>query len=134
MSQMSALRRCCSLTCNRAGNKPRPPPWCCWCKIPPTSTFPIVTRSALFRQIGNERGRGLFVQTVLAVRPQTREVLGCLAKATLCAHSGSKGENNGLNGASEKSAKLMSGYARCRPLAHLSQQACGCMSEIEGRI
>src|SRR5207249_5019613 len=83
-------------------------------------------------QIGNERGRGFFVQTVLAVRPQTREVLGCLAKATLCAHSGSKGENNGLNGASEKSAKLMSGCARCKPLAHLSQQACGCMSEIEG--
>src|SRR5260221_3293833 len=32
------------------------------------------------RQIGNERGRGFFVQTVLAVRPQTREVLGCLAQ------------------------------------------------------
>jgi hypothetical protein len=31
-------------------------------------------------QIGNERGRGFFVQTVLAVRPATREVLGCLAQ------------------------------------------------------
>jgi len=31
-------------------------------------------------QIGNERGRGLFVQTVLAVRPGTREVLGCRAQ------------------------------------------------------
>ena len=31
-------------------------------------------------QIGNERGRGFFVQTVLAVRPQTREVLGCIAQ------------------------------------------------------
>jgi hypothetical protein len=31
-------------------------------------------------QIGNERGRGFFVQTVLAVRPPTREVLGCLAQ------------------------------------------------------
>ncbi len=31
-------------------------------------------------QIGNERGRGFFVQTVLALRPQTREVLGCLAQ------------------------------------------------------
>src|SRR5258708_5996694 len=31
-------------------------------------------------QIGNERGRGFFVQTVMAVRPQTREVLGCLAQ------------------------------------------------------
>jgi hypothetical protein len=31
-------------------------------------------------QIGNERGRGFFVQTVLAVRPQSREVLGCLAQ------------------------------------------------------
>ena len=28
----------------------------------------------------------------------------------------------------------MSGCVRCRPLAHLSQQACGCMSEIEGQI
>jgi hypothetical protein len=33
-------------------------------------------------QIGNERGRGFFVQTVLAVcpHPQGREVLGCLAQ------------------------------------------------------
>ncbi len=31
-------------------------------------------------QIGNERGRGFFMQTVLAVRPQTREVLGCMAQ------------------------------------------------------
>ncbi len=31
-------------------------------------------------QIGNERGRGFFVQTVLAVRPQTREMLGCIAQ------------------------------------------------------
>jgi Transposase DNA-binding/Transposase DDE domain len=31
-------------------------------------------------QIGNERGRGFFVQTVLAVRPQTREVLGCISQ------------------------------------------------------
>ena len=31
-------------------------------------------------QIGNERGRGFFVQTVLAVRPQTREILGCMAQ------------------------------------------------------
>ena len=31
-------------------------------------------------QIGNERGRGFFVQTVLAVRPQIREVLGCMAQ------------------------------------------------------
>jgi hypothetical protein len=31
-------------------------------------------------QIGNERRRGFFVQTVLAVRPQTREVLGCMAQ------------------------------------------------------
>ncbi len=30
--------------------------------------------------IGNERGRGFFLQTVLAVRPQTREVLGCIAQ------------------------------------------------------
>jgi len=31
-------------------------------------------------QIGNERGRGFFLQTVLAVRPQPREVLGCMAQ------------------------------------------------------
>src|SRR6266702_2700133 len=31
-------------------------------------------------QIGNERGRVFFVQTVLAVRPQSREVLGCMAQ------------------------------------------------------
>src|SRR6266699_4196200 len=31
-------------------------------------------------QIGNERGWGFFVQTVLAVEPQTREVLGCMAQ------------------------------------------------------
>ena len=31
-------------------------------------------------QIGNERGRGFFVQTVLAVRPERREVLGCIAQ------------------------------------------------------
>src|SRR5438552_2111280 len=31
-------------------------------------------------QIGNERGRGFFVQTVLAVRPERREVLGCMAQ------------------------------------------------------
>jgi hypothetical protein len=31
-------------------------------------------------QIGNERGRGFFVQTVLAVRPEMREVIGCMAQ------------------------------------------------------
>jgi Transposase DNA-binding/Transposase DDE domain len=31
-------------------------------------------------QIGNERGRGFFVQRVLACRPQLREVLGCMAQ------------------------------------------------------
>jgi hypothetical protein len=31
-------------------------------------------------QIGNERGRGFFVQTVLALRPEMREVLGCMAQ------------------------------------------------------
>src|SRR5258707_6056343 len=42
-------------------------------------------------QTGNERGRGFFVQTAPTVRPQTREVLGCLTKATLCAHTRSPG-------------------------------------------
>jgi hypothetical protein len=31
-------------------------------------------------QIGNEGGRGFFVQTVLAVRPESHEVLGCMAQ------------------------------------------------------
>ncbi len=31
-------------------------------------------------QIGNERGRGFFVQTVLAVQPVTGAVLGCIAQ------------------------------------------------------
>lgn len=31
-------------------------------------------------QIGNERGRGFFLQTVLAVRPPSKEVLGCIAQ------------------------------------------------------
>jgi hypothetical protein len=31
-------------------------------------------------QIGNERGRGFFVQTVLAVRPESRDILGCMAQ------------------------------------------------------
>ncbi len=31
-------------------------------------------------QIGNERGRGFFVQTVLAAHPESREVLGCMAQ------------------------------------------------------
>lgn len=34
-------------------------------------------------QIGNERERGFFLQTVLAVCPQTRAVLGCLAQEPL---------------------------------------------------
>ena len=42
-------------------------------------------------QIGNEEGRGFFVQTVLAVHPQTREVLGCIGSGTFCAHSRSRG-------------------------------------------
>ena len=40
-------------------------------------------------QIGNERGRGFFVQTVLAVRPQSREVLGCMSETLvrICSRS-----------------------------------------------
>jgi hypothetical protein len=45
-------------------------------------------------QIGNERGRGFFVQTVLAVRPypQGREVLGCLAQEPFVRVPAPKGE------------------------------------------
>jgi len=48
-------------------------------------------------QIGNERGRGFFVQTVLAVRPQSREVLGCMAQEPGCRVCQSPKENNGIN-------------------------------------
>src|SRR5437667_9477588 len=34
-------------------------------------------------QIGNERGRGFFVTTVLAVRTERLEVLGCLAQVPI---------------------------------------------------
>jgi Transposase DNA-binding/Transposase DDE domain len=43
-------------------------------------------------QIGNERGRGFFVQTVLAVRPQTREVLGCMAQEPFVRIAAPQGE------------------------------------------
>lgn len=42
-------------------------------------------------QIGNEGGRGLHLQTMLAVLPQSREVLGCAKPGSLCAHSCSQG-------------------------------------------
>jgi hypothetical protein len=43
-------------------------------------------------QIANERGRGFFVQTVLAVLPQSREVLGCLAQEPFVRTPAPKGE------------------------------------------
>src|SRR2546428_9358562 len=43
-------------------------------------------------QIGNERGRGFFVQAVLAVRPQTREVLGGMAQEPLVRIPAPEGE------------------------------------------
>src|SRR5258706_2526764 len=58
-------------------------------------------------QIGSVCGRGFFVQTVLAVRAQTREVLGCMAQEPDVAHSRAKGENNDTNDASETSAQRM---------------------------
>src|SRR6266852_8708033 len=39
-------------------------------------------------------------------------------------------ENTVINGSSGKSAKPMSGCAKCRPLGRLSREAYGCMSEI----
>jgi len=48
-------------------------------------------------QIGNERGRGFFIQTVLAVRPQNREVLGCLAQEPGCRVFPPPKGNNGIN-------------------------------------
>ncbi len=43
-------------------------------------------------QIGNERGRGFFIQTVLAVLPQTREVLGCMAQEPFVRIAAPEGE------------------------------------------
>src|SRR5438128_6499315 len=42
--------------------------------------------------IGNERGRGFFVQTVLAVRPETRELLLCMAQEPLVRIPAPEGE------------------------------------------
>jgi len=85
-------------------------------------------------QIGNERGWGFFVQTVLAVRPQTREVLGCMAQEPGCRAFPLPRENSAIIGVNAKSAKLMSGYARYMPLGCLSREARGCMSAIGVRI
>src|SRR5205807_7522639 len=41
---------------------------------------------------GNERGRGFFVQTVLAVRPETRELLLCMAQEPLVRIPAPEGE------------------------------------------
>lgn len=43
-------------------------------------------------QTGNERGRGFFVQTVLAVRPETRDMLGCMAQEPLVRIEAPEGE------------------------------------------
>ena len=56
--------------------------WWWWCKIRGDIDLSHRRKISGVGHIGNERGRGFFVQTVLAVRPQSREVLGCMAKAT----------------------------------------------------
>ena len=43
-------------------------------------------------QIGNERGRGFFLQTVLAVRPATGAVLGCIAQEPFVRSPAPEGE------------------------------------------
>lgn len=43
-------------------------------------------------QIGNERGRGFFVQTVLAVHPEPRAVLGCMAQEPFVRVAAPQGE------------------------------------------
>src|SRR6266566_597398 len=65
--------------------------------------------------IGNERGRGFFVQTGLAVRTRDTRSPRVHGPGTVCAHFRSKGENNGTGGASGKSAKPTFGYARGMP-------------------
>jgi hypothetical protein len=45
-----------------------PLPWCCWCKIRGDIDVSHRRKISGVGHIGNERGRGFFVQTVLAVR------------------------------------------------------------------
>src|SRR5258708_24405778 len=49
-------------------------------------------------QIGNERGRGFFMQTVLAVRPERREVLGCMAQEPFVRIPAPEGEHSAPRG------------------------------------
>jgi Transposase DNA-binding len=86
-SQMCPLRPCCSLTCNRPGTRLMPLPWCSLCKIPPTSTCPIVdihqrrgthrqrTRTGIFRANGACRA---------SADPRGPRVHG---SGTFCAHT-----------------------------------------------
>ena len=77
-----------------------------------TSICRTDARSAAWGQIGNERGRGFFVQTCwpCALRPE--KCWGAWLRNRLCAFPLPR-ENNAINGVSETSAKPMSGCARC---------------------
>jgi hypothetical protein len=84
--------------------------------------------------IGNERGRGCFIQTVLAVLTRETRSPRMPGEGHLLCALPLLMENNGTSGASGKSAQPLSGYARCTAVGRLSRQAGGCMSEIGGRI
>src|SRR5581483_8959591 len=49
----------------------------CWFRTPPIWMSRIVRTWTVWERPGNKQGRGVFRQTVLAVDPQTRAVLGC---------------------------------------------------------
>src|SRR6266851_2061241 len=80
-------------------------------------------------QIGNERGRGFFVQTVLAVRPQTREVLGCMAQEPFVRIPALKARTTV---STAQAGRARNGCLDTPGTCHwdaLRRHACGCMSE-----
>ena len=66
--------------------------------------------------IGNERGRGFFVQTVLAVHPQTREVLGCMAQESFVRIPAHAGEQRYQRRKREERLFLMNSIVHLAPI------------------
>jgi hypothetical protein len=111
-----------------------PLPWCCWCKIRGDIDLSHRRKISGVGHIGNERGRGVFrANGAGGADNRPERCWGAGPRNPLCAFLLPR-ENSATGGASGKSAKRMSGCARCRPLEPLSRQACGCMSETLVRI
>ena len=110
-----------------------PLPWCCWCKIRPPSSCRIVTRSAAWDTSAMNAGVAFSCKRCWPYDHRALRCLDAWPRTPLCAFQPPR-ENNGSNGSSEKGAKAMSGYVRCRPLGRLLREASGSMSGIGGRI